>query len=108
VGCVQVLSLGEVIVWKFRQDYFILYSKCIHLSFGWVTNCCELLKGETVLRIPPSLISLLRIRQKDPAPSMPLDLCMFCFMITSVACAIGPSVTMSSSDFSFQSMIFWY
>jgi hypothetical protein len=45
VGCVQVLSLGEVIVWKFRQDDFILCAKSIHLAFGWVTNCCELLKG---------------------------------------------------------------
>jgi hypothetical protein len=24
VGCVQVLSLGEVIIWKFRQDDFIV------------------------------------------------------------------------------------
>ncbi len=99
MGCVQVLSLGEVIIWKFRQDDFILCPKCIHLAFGWVTNCCELLKGETVLRILPTLI---RSRQKDPPPSMPLDLCMFWFMITSVAYAVGPSVTMSSTDFSFQ------
>ncbi len=26
---------------------------------------------------------------------------------TSVACAIGPSVTTSSTDFSFQNLIFW-
>jgi hypothetical protein len=26
---------------------------------------------------------------------------------TSVACAIGPSVTMSSTDFSFQNLVFW-
>jgi hypothetical protein len=26
---------------------------------------------------------------------------------TSVACAVGPSVTTSSTDFSFQSLIFW-
>ncbi len=26
---------------------------------------------------------------------------------TSVACAVGPSVTMSSTDFSFQNMTFW-
>jgi hypothetical protein len=31
---------------------------------------------------------------------------MFWFIITSVACAVGPSVTMSSTDFSFQNMIF--
>jgi hypothetical protein len=27
--------------------------------------------------------------------------------ITSVACAVGPSVTMSSTDFSFQNLVFW-
>jgi hypothetical protein len=58
VGCVQVLSLGEVLVWKFRQDDFILCAKCIHLAFGWVTNCCELLKGETVLRTSHSYPTL--------------------------------------------------
>jgi len=26
---------------------------------------------------------------------------------TSVACAIGPSVTTSSTDFSFQNLVFW-
>ncbi len=26
---------------------------------------------------------------------------------TSVACAVGPSVTMSSTDFSFQNLVFW-
>ncbi len=26
---------------------------------------------------------------------------------TSVACAIGPSVTMSSTDFSSQNLVFW-
>ncbi len=32
----------------------------------------------------------------------------FCgFNITSVACAVGPSVTMSSTDFSFQNLVFW-
>jgi len=28
-------------------------------------------------------------------------------MITSVACAVGPSVTTSSTDFSFQNLVFW-
>jgi hypothetical protein len=28
-------------------------------------------------------------------------------MFTSVACAIGPSVIMSSTDFSFQNLVFW-
>ncbi len=28
-------------------------------------------------------------------------------IVTSVACAIGPSVTMSSTDFSFQNLVFW-
>ncbi len=27
--------------------------------------------------------------------------------ITSVYCAVGPSVTMSSTDFSFQNLVFW-
>jgi hypothetical protein len=27
--------------------------------------------------------------------------------MTSVACAIGPSVTTSSTDFSFQNLVFW-
>jgi hypothetical protein len=99
VCCVQVLSLGEVLVWKFRQDDFILCAKCIHLAFGWVTNCCELLKGEKLYLGPPTLIPHLRSRQKDPPPSMPLDLCMFWFVITSVACAVGPSVTTSSTIF---------
>jgi hypothetical protein len=26
---------------------------------------------------------------------------------TSLACALGPSVTMSSTDFSFQNLVFW-
>jgi hypothetical protein len=29
------------------------------------------------------------------------------FIFTSEACAIGPSVIMSSSDFSFQNLVFW-
>jgi hypothetical protein len=28
-------------------------------------------------------------------------------IVTIVACAIGPSVTTSSTDFSFQSVVFW-
>ncbi len=28
-------------------------------------------------------------------------------MVTSVACAVGPSVTTSSTDFSFQNLVFW-
>ncbi len=31
----------------------------------------------------------------------------FHFTITSVACAVGPSVTMSSTIFSFQNLVFW-
>ncbi len=27
--------------------------------------------------------------------------------MTSVACAVGPSVTTSSTDFSFQNLVFW-
>jgi hypothetical protein len=29
------------------------------------------------------------------------------FVTTSVDCAIGPSVTMFSTDFSFQNLVFW-
>ncbi len=29
------------------------------------------------------------------------------FNSTSVACAVGSSVTMSSTDFSFQNLVFW-
>jgi hypothetical protein len=29
------------------------------------------------------------------------------FIHASVACAVGPSVTMSSTDFSFQNLVFW-
>jgi hypothetical protein len=29
------------------------------------------------------------------------------FIITSMACAVGPSVTASSTDFSFQNLVFW-
>jgi hypothetical protein len=29
------------------------------------------------------------------------------FIITIVACAIGPSVTTSSTDFSFRNLVFW-
>ncbi len=29
------------------------------------------------------------------------------FICTSVACAVGPSVTTSSTDFSFQNLMFW-
>jgi hypothetical protein len=28
-------------------------------------------------------------------------------MMTSVACAVGASVTLSSTDFSFQNLVFW-
>jgi hypothetical protein len=28
-------------------------------------------------------------------------------VFTSVACAVGPSVTMSSNDFSFWNLVFW-
>jgi hypothetical protein len=28
-------------------------------------------------------------------------------IVTSVACAIGPSVTTSATDFSFQNLVFW-
>jgi hypothetical protein len=28
-------------------------------------------------------------------------------ILTSVACAVGPSVTTSSTDFSFQNLVFW-
>ncbi len=30
-----------------------------------------------------------------------------CFIQTSAACAIGPSITISSTDFSFQNLFFW-
>jgi hypothetical protein len=33
------------------------------------------------------------------------ELCIF--GKTSVACAVGPSVTMTSTDFSFQNLVFW-
>jgi hypothetical protein len=29
------------------------------------------------------------------------------FIVTSVACAIGPIVNSSSTDFSFQNLVFW-
>jgi hypothetical protein len=29
------------------------------------------------------------------------------FIQTSVACAVGPSITMSSTDVSFQNLVFW-
>jgi hypothetical protein len=29
------------------------------------------------------------------------------FIYTSLACAVGPSVTTSSTDFSFQNLVFW-
>jgi hypothetical protein len=31
----------------------------------------------------------------------------FSFIHTSVACAVGPSVTTSSTDFSSQNLVFW-
>jgi len=31
----------------------------------------------------------------------------FLHRYTSVACAVGPSVTISSTDFSFQNLVFW-
>jgi hypothetical protein len=33
---------------------------------------------------------------------------LFDIVNTSVACAVGPSVTTSSTDFSFQILVFWY
>ncbi len=37
-----------------------------------------------------------------------IDEAFGCFMLTSVvACAVGPSVTTFSTDFSFQNVVFW-
>jgi hypothetical protein len=33
--------------------------------------------------------------------------CVAIFIYIGVACAVGPSVTMSSTNFSFQNLVFW-
>ncbi len=36
-----------------------------------------------------------------------IDEAFGCFMLTSVACAVGPIVITFSTDFSFQNLVFW-
>ncbi len=64
-----------------------------------VVSCKERIPGDEDFNVIHKILLLIRTAAKEGGKVF--------FILTSVACAVGPSVTTSSTDFSFQNLGFW-